>query len=104
MTIKYHWNDMKATIIEGGYPKEIITDVEYEYSHAITKADIVDYLMPTSETQKGLANFYMTKMLEFLIENRALDISELDNDDYFVEYIHDKYEQDAKEEWEEENL
>ena len=91
---------MTMPIIQGGYPKYIQTDIEYEYEVNIKKYDIVDYLMPQGEKDKGKANYYMTKMLEFLLECGAVDESELENDEYFVEFMKERYEEQAKEEWE----
>ena len=102
MIIKYYWNDMRTTIIVGGYPKEIITDVEYEYHHTIRNQDIVSWLMPANETQKGMANYYMSKVLEELKE--YIGFEKLEENEDFCEFMHDSYEELAKAEWEDENL
>lgn len=122
MFIKYHWENVECNIEDKDNEFEMKThketrDVDYEYNRDVTVEDIVQYLMPYSLTRKGdktkdevneirLANFYMTKAIEFMqehgIEINGGDLeTELEDDEYFVEYMHDKYEEEAFEEWDE---
>lgn len=117
MTIKYVWENMEVNVPNdnGIYPhthKEIKT-VEYEFDTRVKTSDIVDYLMPynlkqknkTTEQEKevGLANYYMTKAIGFMRENLNLDLDDLESDEYFVEFMRERYQELALEEWQERN-
>ena len=113
MTLKYHWEHQKITHPQGYFYKQSFEDVEYEIEITPTKRDIVDYLMPINlsksnkhKTQKEIsetqtAAYYMEKMFEFLEENNAIDLDRLEEDEYFVEFMHERYQVKALEEWEE---
>ena len=114
MTIRYHWENMPCNVPSGSHTKVVRQDVDYDYEHAISFNDICDYLMPYSLTRKKdktkdeitetqLARYYMEKVLWFLKDNGAIETEELENDEYFVEFLHERYEQNAMEEWEEYN-
>lgn len=122
MTIKYHWENMKVNVEVGVYnvaalapmTKEVIRDVDYDYECKIKTEDVVAYLIPynlsharektkeqVNETQ--LANFYMSKAIDYLLENTCIDLEDLERDTYFVEFVKERYEEKALEEWEETN-
>ena len=119
MTIRYCWENMKVNVEcdTGGiapHTRQVEMDVDYDYEVVIKVRDIVDYLMPYNLSHKKnktqeevnetrLAAYYMEKMFNFLQENSALDLDELENDDYFKEFMHDRYEESALEEWGESN-
>ena len=121
MTISYHWEDMIVNVPCGGGISPRTTpvrkDVDYYFECQITVKDIVDYLMPynlsknnkhkTADEVKevGLANYYMTKALDFLIHGLSLstELDDLESDEYFVEFMKERYEDKAFEEWEETN-
>lgn len=99
------------------HTRQVIRDVDYDYEVDIKTQDIVDYLMPynlsksnkhkTADEVKevGLANYYMTKALDFLIHGLSLssELDDLESDEYFVEFMRERYEEQALEEWEESN-
>lgn len=121
MTLRYHWENKTVNVECGNgicpHTRKVIQDVDYDYERTITTQDIIDYLMPynlskhnrnkTSEEVKetALANYYMKKALDFLIYGLSLstELDELENDEYFVEFMKERYEGDALEEWEEYN-
>lgn len=121
MTIRYHWENQVVNIECGSgispHTKEVVRDVDYDYDRQISIQDIVDYLMPYNLTKKnkkktieeinetGLANFYMTKALSYLVHELKLSIEldDLENDEYFVEFMREKYKDSAYEEWQESN-
>ena len=45
----------------------------------------------------------LEKMYEFLNDVSAIDKDQLENDKYFVEFIKERYEEEALKEWEEYN-
>ena len=115
MEIRYFWENMEVNV--GDYPHSHteIRDVEYYFDVQVKTRDIVDYLMPYNlgkqnkkKTQEevnecGLANYYMTKAIDYLLDNLSIDLDELEQDEYFVEFMHDRYEDRALDNWEEEN-
>lgn len=113
MTIRYLWEDRVVNVASltdnhnaiSPHTKQVIRDIAYDYECNVKTRDVVDYLMPISlqQEEKRSAAFYMTKMYKFLEEVGALDISKLEEDEYFVEFMRERYEQNAYEEWEETN-
>lgn len=120
MLVSYHWEKMKVNVecnnqkSVSPHTKTVVRDVDYEYEVVIKVRDIVDYLMPYNLSHKKnktqeevnetrLAVYYMKKMFNFLQDNSALDLDELENDDYFKEFMHDRYKESALEEWEKYN-
>ena len=117
MTIRYHWEDMPVNVAYNGQPKTHveIRDVDFDLWVNVQVSDIVGYLIPyhlgkhiknkTEEDIKecGYANHYMSKALQYLLDQGALDLEQLESDTYFMLYMREEYEQKALEEWEEQN-
>lgn len=117
MLVKYFWEDVTLNV-ENNYgtsphTHKVVRDVEYDYDIDIKIEDIVDYLIPYHLEQKEInseeklelrhAKTYMTKAIEFLVENCQIDLDELEQDETFKEYMKDKYESSAWEEFQERN-
>lgn len=116
MTLTYEWKDVEVNVLNdyGDVPhthREIRT-VRHDYDVNIKVQDIVAYLMPydlshaknkTPEQSKEIANanFYMSKALDFLIDNDACDLEELEHDSYFYDFMKERYEEEAWEDWQE---
>ena len=111
MTIRYFWEDVIVNKpCSGGLSPRttpVRQNVEYDYECQITSEDIVNYLMPyyLIEENKKIANHYMKKALDFLINNLQLscELDALKKDEYFVEFMKERNEDKAYEEWEETN-
>lgn len=118
MTLKYLWENQKVNMEYDTYgvsphTKQEIRDVRFEYEVRIKIQDIVQYLIPynlqqgnlntTQINEVKLANFYMTKALSYIKENTECDFNELIMDEDFVEYMKERYEEDAYEEWKNSN-
>ena len=120
MTLHYEWKGLYAnvdcTTPSNLYPrtKKEKVDVSYDYEVVVKVRDIVAYLMPYSLTHKKektadevneirIANFYMTKAIEFLQYSGAAELEDLESDEYFVEFMKERYEEDALESWEDYN-
>lgn len=118
MTLTYEWNNVEVNAPNnyGDYPhthKEIRT-VRHSFDVNVKVRDIVDYLMPYDLTHTknktleqsneiALANFYMTKAIDYLKDNISCDLEELEEDEYFVEFMKERYEDDAWEDFMEGN-
>lgn len=120
MTLKYHWNDVvlnvpdKYSHSDTPHTHQVTHDIDFEYDVVVRFGDIVDYLIPYSLKNKvdkdklddieiAAANCYIRKTLLFLKDNDALDLEELEYDQDFKEFMHDRYESDAWEEFQESN-
>lgn len=118
MTLTYEWNNVEVNVPNnyGNEPhthKEVRT-IRHDYWVKVKITDIVDYLMPYDLTHKknkttedtkeiALAHFYMEKAIDFLKDNTDCDLEDLENDEYFVEFMKERYEEEAWQDWEESN-
>lgn len=119
MTIKYLWENVELhEEVDTGdiapHTRKVHRNVEHYYDINVKIQDIIDYLMPydlataknkTQEQQKEIAqaNFYMNKAIEYLIDNGVCDLDELENDEYFVAFMRERYEERAWEDFQESN-
>ena len=113
MTLTYHWEDMiinepYSTRTISPHTHEVVRDVDYDFDVRITIEDVIDYLTPPRVDRKEQTNakFYMDKIFHFLIESNTIDgidLDALEDDESFVEYLKEKYEEDALEAFAEEN-
>ena len=104
---------MPVNIVQTGgntYRTKVVNkDVEYDFEVDIKPQDIVDYLIPKEQAKKiEITNLvyikeYMRKVIEWLNEKDSIIYEQLENDEYFVEYMKERYEDIALESWEEEN-
>ena len=108
MIIKYEWK------CEDRRHNEYT--VEYEFSHYIQDEDFAEYLLPlrlqpyykpnlTNEevVEKKHAMIYIKKTLQYLYE-QGMDLEEiLEDDEFFIEFIKDKYNDKAYMEYCEDN-
>jgi len=119
MTLKYHWENVELhEEVDTGdiapHTRKVIRDINHIFEVQVKIEDICEYLMPydlanaknkTEQQMKEIsqANFYMNKAIQFLLDNGSCDLDELENDEYFVEFMHDKYEERAWEDFQESN-
>ena len=114
MTLTYEWENVKINYRKHQEVYTKVKDVKYDYEVDVKIQDIVDYLIPFHLTKKkektreeitelGLANFYMTKAIDELITYARCDLEELESDEYFVEFMKERYEDEAWESFQEEN-
>lgn len=119
MFIKYHWENVECNALDNDdnalEPRthKETRDVDYEYDRGVTVDDLVEYLLPIDTKkqpdrveEKSWGKIYLVKGIEFMLEHgvelNGGDLEdELERDEYFVKYMHDKYEEKAFEEWEE---
>ena len=116
MKIRYHWEKLKINYPKGYLYRTQIKDVDYEYEVDVKVQDIVDYLIPYHlATKKNktkeeieeveLMKQHFEKALKFVIGNCSLssELDSLENDEYFAEFMKERYEDRAFEEWKESN-
>ena len=114
MIIRYRWENVQVNYPKGHIYRSQVTNVNWEYQVNIKVSDIVDYLMPyslvtakepTKEqiSEKAYANIYMTKAIKYLVNEISLDLEDLENDQDFVEFMHDRYEEDAFQDFQDNN-
>ena len=91
MTLTYYWDDVKVNLPQGDRTKQVVRNVIYDYDINIQISDVVDYLMPIEEKEKGVAYHYMKRAIDFVVENGGCDLENID-DPYFKEFLHERYE------------
>lgn len=107
MIIKYEWSDMPVQVLDSNqwgndephYHTEY-QDVEYEYSRYVSIADLVEYFdLPNSsdDFRKGLRHAIVSLSLE--IEEYGLE-ELLEDNENFVDFMKEKYEEEARKEYE----
>lgn len=107
--LSYHWNNMPCNVLDtnnrGISPrtKQVVRDIDYDYYKSVSYDDIIDYLTP-NVLRENESEIYHRAIRHTLTNlNDYIDFDSLGEDEYFVEYLKDKYEQEALESWEEEN-
>lgn len=118
MTIKYHWEHVLCNVVDKDTLEpsthQEYKDIDYDYDRDVKVEDLVAYLMPHIAHKKDktreeinelqFANFYMTKAIDFMLEH-GIDTTDfeiaLEDDQDFVEFMHDRYGYEAFAEWDE---
>lgn len=99
--IKYHWVDIPVSVCCGGiyepHYKLEYQDVDYEYDAYITEEDVVDYIVPgvLRENERAIYERAVRQAIEVL----GIDYDALSDNEFFCEFIKDKYEEKAREEF-----
>lgn len=89
ITIKYHFNGKD----------------NYDYDCIVKLEDLLDYLLPEDLAKKlgeENAKAYrkgLAKMYSFLNENKAIDSDLLEHDEYFVDFLKERYKKEAYKEF-----
>ena len=106
MKLKYHWENVIINEEISGanvrtiapHTKEVVADVDYEYEADVEDKDVLDFLgMHEDRRHNG------QEVLDFLNKCNAIDYESLENDKDFVEFMTEKYKDDAWEEFQEGN-
>lgn len=110
--VTYHWENVVLNVEKdtGGispHTRPEISNVDYDYYMEISYDDIIDYLIP-SVLREEEAKIYRRAISHTLSNlNDYIDFDSLGEDEYFREYIEttlkDKYEDKARQEFEESN-
>lgn len=93
---------------EPHYYRAVCDDVEFDYEVDVSYDDIFDYLKPhdfekwSEELKKAYIRGFDALWDNDLVDNEMLSES-LENDDYFIEFMKERYEDEAREECEKEN-
>lgn len=108
MIIKYFWESMVVNVPcrYSNHTRQVVEDVKHTYWVNISTQDIVQFLLSNEHLEpreKGFANYYMSKAVAFLVGNLSLDIDELEKDESFYDFMKERYEKDALEDWEKDN-
>lgn len=120
MTLRYFWENVIVNVEQdtgdvAPHTRQVRKDIDYEYEVVVRDRDVIDYLMPYNLSTKNkkktdkeieevrLASFYMESVIEFLKDSEALDLEELYRNQDFVEFMEERYEEEARRNFEEEN-
>lgn len=100
MHLHYYWENVEVNYEcdYGGYSlsphtRTRVQDVEYDFYVDIQDEDIIEYINGDKETS--------IRLLDLL--HNCIDYDYLEEDDDFVDFMKEKYEDEAWEEWEEGN-
>lgn len=113
MTLTYTWNiehtsfDSSINYVAAGYYephyKTEVGEVEYEYDVTISPEDIYEYLLGNTKAPSQSYNQGFFNACEELFRLDLLRIDDLEDDEDFIEFMKDKYEEEALEKYYEEN-
>lgn len=109
MIIRYVWENMPISepindsLCSTPLYRHTTRTIEYEFETPIRPSDIIAYLMPIDEKDKTTAHFYMSKVIEFIIESGDFNLESLENDYCFKDFLKDRYEKMAIERFRQEN-
>ena len=110
MTLKYKWFNVPVQKLSSVISAEpiyytTIGNVEYEFECDTKLDDIIAYVMPNkyqvSKYDRTMVRKVLTDMYVLFAMNGALDINALDNDEDFVEFMKERYEDEAFDEYKE---
>ena len=105
MYIRYLFEDVIVNEPNGEHTKPVKRDVEHDFNVNVSHQDIIDYLMPKWLDRNGKATFNsaINIVLCRLEQSNAVDYEQLENDSDFVEFLKDKYREEAIKDFEESN-
>ena len=85
--------------------EELIENYHYEYDIEVKPQDIAEFLVDIrmDKHHQNISKNAMKQAIEYLLDNTSLDLDELENDEMFVEFIKDKYEDAAMQRLSEQN-
>lgn len=110
MYLHYHWENVEVNYEcdYGGntlspHTRASVEDVDYDFWVDIQDEDVIEYLLPPSinKEEKQRTSEDYRKVIEFL--HNKIDYDDLEDDEYFVEFLTEKYKEKAWEEFEESN-
>lgn len=105
MYIRYLFEDVIVNEPNGEHTKPVMRDVEHDFNVNVSHQDIIDYLMPKWLESKDKAIFHHAIGIALceLDSCNAIDYDQLENNDAFVEFLRDKYREEAIKDFEESN-
>ena len=106
--LTYHWENVvlnveKDTGDVAPHTRAEIADIDYDYYATITEDDIIDYLVPSTlreddeKVYRRAIGHTITNLHDYI------NYDELAEDEFFVEFIKERYEEKAREQFDEEN-
>lgn len=99
MTLHYTFENITLTDYVGGYPKKKhYEEYNYDFETDITEEDIVNYLFPTCMKNTNDEKIYksgLQKAIRFFVDQNSIDFDCLENDEYLMEYLKERYKDKA---------
>lgn len=106
--LTYHWENVVINVERdtGGlspHTRPVIADIDYDYEATATDEDIVDYLTPVV-LREGDKEIYVRAIRHTLTNlHDYINYDELAEDEGFIEFLTERYEEKAREQFDEEN-
>lgn len=105
MWITYKWENVVVNVDNGEHTKPVKKNVEYDYDVSVSEDDIVDYLTPnprhTDLTMRDILN--QECGIRKAVRMLGIDEDKLEDNQDFVEFLKERYEDRAVEKFEYEN-
>lgn len=110
MTLHYRWEDCPYQVLNSDASYRACEpiyhtyrgDVEYDYEVDVKLKDIIAYLRPkhfNTDEEKEMFKLGVTKLFDLLNNVDAIDFDQLEDDDFFREFMEERYEDEAYEEY-----
>lgn len=105
MWITYKWENVVVNVDNGEHTKQVKKNVEYDYDVSVSEDDIVEYLTPnpkhTDLTMRDILN--QECGIRKAVRMLGIDEDKLEDNDDFVEFLKERYEDEAVEKFNYEN-
>lgn len=105
MYIRYLFEDVIVNEPNGEHTRPVKRDVEHDFHVNVSHQDIIEYLMPKwlKNDEKTIFNCGIGIALCELDSCNAIDYDQLENNTDFVEFMRDRYREEAIKDFEESN-
>jgi hypothetical protein len=105
MWITYKWENVVVNVDNGEHTKPVKKNVEYDYDVSVSEDDIVEYLTPNPKYSGLPIKDILNQECGIRKAVRMLGINEdkLEDNDDFVEFLKERYEDKAVEKFNYEN-
>ena len=109
MWLEYHFKDIMCEVeIEGrGEEPNLVKklcEVDYDYEVSISEEDIIDYLAPIHfEKLNQDFQYGFETAISYVVGGDLINFGELEDDEYFIKFMTEKYQDEAHEKCVDEN-
>lgn len=105
MWITYKWENVVVNVDNGEHTKPVKKNVEYDYDVSVSEDDIVEYLLPDPKYCKITDNeiAHQSCGIRKAVRMLGIDEDKLEDNDDFVEFLKERYEDKAVEKFNYEN-
>ena len=109
MWLEYHFKDIMCEVeVDGGINEpnlvKKLCEVDYDYEVSISEEDIIDYLAPIHfEKLNQDFQYGFETAISYVVGGDLINFGELEDDEYFIKFMTEKYREEAHEKCVDEN-